>query len=389
MPHLGGGSREGTKHSSHPLARLVGSSSSALFELIIFHPIDTAAKRIITHQGRLLTAEGLSLSSKFSKMGAVVFQVCVYVRVRVGIFKPDRSIVPFGEGRGEPEVNILFTHRHTYLRLLLTSCNNTHAHIYIYTHTQDKIRAGPFQKLRSLFPGIKFGAYYKLCQRTGAYGLQPFLFDHVHRNYHEGFTQWVGSKRARNVEFATAAAITGTAEVVFLPLDTLKILAQTNPDRCVFICVYMYVCVCVCVCVVLPRSFAHLYIFVYTYTYTYTHTHTHTNSLRGRSFFQVVQQEGLRLYRGAGWTMARNFPGSFCLFGGSALVKEKVFHLEQYSDATVMQELVASTTVRLCVCVWVCVCIYIFFETLAITSPPSHQTHTHTHTHTHRAPSGV
>jgi hypothetical protein len=137
------------------------------------------------------------------------------------------------------------SHPYTYLSLLPTSCINTHAHTYIYTHTQDKIRAGPFQKLRSLFPGIKFGACYKLCQRTGAYGLQPFLFDHVHRHYHEGFTQLVGSKRARNVEFATAAAITGTAEVVFLPLDTLKILAQTNPDRYVF----LFVCVCVCVCV--------------------------------------------------------------------------------------------------------------------------------------------
>jgi hypothetical protein len=107
MAPLGGGSRD-AKHSSHPLARLVGSSSSALFELIIFHPIDTAAKRIITHQGRLLTAEGLSLSSKFSKMGAVVFQVCVYMCVCVWEYSIQISIdCSLWKGRGAaPEVNI-------------------------------------------------------------------------------------------------------------------------------------------------------------------------------------------------------------------------------------------------------------------------------------------
>ena len=199
----------------------------------------------------------------------------------------------------------------------------------------------------------------------------------------------MGSKRARNVEFATAAAITGTAEVVFLPLDTLKILAQTNPDRCVYLCACVHVCVCLYKSI--PLSVCNSTSILLTCLYVHTYTHTHTHSLRGRSFFQVVQQEGLlRLYRGAGWTMARNFPGSFCLFGGSALVKEKVFHLEQYSDATFMQEVVASTTVRACVCLGVCVFMYgrvletnLFFPPLFSTS--DEKTHTRTHTHTQGA----
>jgi hypothetical protein len=152
-------------------------------------------------------------------------------------------------------------------------------------------------QLRSLYVGLKFGASYKICQRTAAYGLQPFLFDHIHATYHESFVSLAGQKRARAVEFATAAAIMGTVEVVFIPLDTLKIIAQTN-----------------------------------------------ASSLGGRSFLQIVQEEGFRLYRGASWTILRNFPGSFALFGGSALVKEKAFHLENYKDATLLQELVASTT---------------------------------------------
>lgn len=45
---------------------------------------------------------------------------------------------------------------------------------------------------------------------------------------------------------------------------------------------------------------------------------------------------------GAGWTAARNAPGSFALFGGSAFVKEYLFHLDNYSQATFFQNFCAS-----------------------------------------------
>ncbi|KAJ1563036.1 hypothetical protein HK405_003888, partial [Cladochytrium tenue] len=48
------------------------------------------------------------------------------------------------------------------------------------------------------------------------------------------------------------------------------------------------------------------------------------------------------LYRGATWTAARNAPGSFALFGGSAVVKEHVFGLTDYSKATFFQNFCAS-----------------------------------------------
>jgi len=40
--------------------------------------------------------------------------------------------------------------------------------------------------------------------------------------------------------------------------------------------------------------------------------------------------------------MMRNFPGSFALFGGSGLVKMYGFQLEDFHQATISQELLAS-----------------------------------------------
>lgn len=48
------------------------------------------------------------------------------------------------------------------------------------------------------------------------------------------------------------------------------------------------------------------------------------------------------LHSGAGWTAARNAPGSFALFGGSAFVKEYLFSLKDYNEATFMQNFCAS-----------------------------------------------
>lgn len=61
-------------------------------------------------------------------------------------------------------------------------------------------------------------------------------------------------------------SLTGIGEVVLLPLDVLKILRQTNPE-----------------------------------------------AFRNRSFLTILKDEGFGLYRGWGWTMARNAPGSFAV----------------------------------------------------------------------------
>lgn len=62
------------------------------------------------------------------------------------------------------------------------------------------------------------------------------------------------------------SSIIGIGEIILLPLDVLKIKRQTNPE-----------------------------------------------AFRGRGVARIVADEGMGLYRGAGWTAARNAPGSFAV----------------------------------------------------------------------------
>ena len=114
---------------------------------------------------------------------------------------------------------------------------------------------------------------------------------------------------------ATAGSLTGIGEVVLLPLDVLKIKRQVNPD-----------------------------------------------AFRGRGVVRIFMEEGTTLYRGWGWTVARNAPGSFAvgffptpaalpfvlrvrttqLFGASAVTKDYVLGVSDYSKATWTQNFVAS-----------------------------------------------
>ena len=65
---------------------------------------------------------------------------------------------------------------------------------------------------------------------------------------------------------STCGAQTGIREVVLLPLDTFKIKCQVNPD-----------------------------------------------AFRSRGVIRIFIEEGTTLYRGWGWTIARNAPGSFAV----------------------------------------------------------------------------
>lgn len=64
----------------------------------------------------------------------------------------------------------------------------------------------------------------------------------------------------------TPPSLIGIGEIVILPLDILKIKRQTNPE-----------------------------------------------AFRGRGLFKIIADEGFGLYRGWGWTAARNAPGSFAV----------------------------------------------------------------------------
>jgi hypothetical protein len=132
-------------------------------------------------------------------------------------------------------------------------------------------------------------------QRVYKYGGQPFVRDFLADHYGNDFDRAFGKGTGKAMMNATAGSLIGVGEIILLPLDVLKIKRQTNPE-----------------------------------------------AFRSRGFFRIVADEGMGLYRGAGWTAARNAPGSFALFGGSAFTKEKIFKLQDYNSATWTQNFVAS-----------------------------------------------
>lgn len=147
----------------------------------------------------------------------------------------------------------------------------------------------------SLFPGLGYAAAYKVLQRIYKYGGQPFVRDYLAQHHGDSFDRAFGKGNGKAIMHATAGSLIGIGEIVLLPLDVLKIKRQTNPE-----------------------------------------------AFRGRGVLRIVADEGFGLYRGWGWTAARNAPGSFALFGGSAAAKQYLFKLQDYNSASWFQNFVAS-----------------------------------------------
>ncbi|KAK2607944.1 hypothetical protein N8I77_006583 [Diaporthe amygdali] len=160
---------------------------------------------------------------------------------------------------------------------------------------KDKAAAPIGRKFVSLFPGLGYAAGYKVLQRIYKYGGQPVARDYLTKHYGSDFENAFGKKTGKAILHSTAGSLIGIGEIVLLPLDVLKIKRQTNPE-----------------------------------------------AFRGRGVLKIVADEGFGLYRGWGWTAARNAPGSFALFGGSAFAKEYMFKLQDYNKATWFQNFVAS-----------------------------------------------
>ncbi|TKX26170.1 putative mitochondrial carrier protein 2 [Elsinoe australis] len=205
-------------------ARLLGAGCAGIAELIVFHPVDTTAKRLMSNQSRITSA---------SQLNSVVFR--------------------------------------------------------------DTANLGLSSRFFSLFPGLGYAAAYKVLQRVYKYGGQPFVRDYLAQHHGDTFDRTFGKGNGKAIMHATAGSLVGIGEIVLLPLDVLKIKRQTNPD-----------------------------------------------AFRGRGVMRIVADEGFGLYRGWGWTAARNAPGSFALFGGSAAAKQYLFKMEDYNAATWGQNFVAS-----------------------------------------------
>jgi hypothetical protein len=160
---------------------------------------------------------------------------------------------------------------------------------------KDKAQASLGSRMISLFPGLGYAAAYKVLQRVYKFGGQPFARDYLAKNHGDSFDRAFGKGNGKAMMHATAGSLIGIGEIVILPLDVLKIKRQTNPE-----------------------------------------------AFKGRGIIKIVADEGLGLYRGWGWTAARNAPGSFALFGGSAAAKEYLYKLNDYNSATWTQNFVAS-----------------------------------------------
>ncbi|KAJ5595865.1 high copy suppressor of abf2 [Penicillium hetheringtonii] len=218
IAHAGAGAASKDVKKESATARLLGSGSAGIAELMVFHPVDTTAKRLMSNQSRITS------SADFKK---VVFKE--YADASVG------------------------------------------------------------RKFTSLFPGLGYAAGYKVLQRIYKYGGQPFARDYLAQHHGADFDNAFGKGTGKAIMHATAGRDRPSS------LDVLKIKRQTNPE-----------------------------------------------AFRGRGLFKIISDEGMGLYRGAGWTAARNAPGSFALFGGSAFAKEYIYSLKDYNKATWSQNFVAS-----------------------------------------------
>ena len=212
-------------------ARIIGSAVAGISELALFHPVDTVAKRLMSTETQLVIIN--SPAQTASNLNNAIF----------------RNSAAEGIGR----------------------------------------------KAMSLFPGIGFGAAYKILQRVYKFGGQPVVLDFMTKQYGADFDERFGHKTGRTLLSATSGSLIGIGEVILLPLDALKVKAQTSPEQ-----------------------------------------------LRGRGVVDIFVKEGFGLYRGGGLTAMRNAPGSFALFGGNTAAKTAMGVGEDGSRATWTQDAIAS-----------------------------------------------
>jgi len=221
------------KTTTSGFARILGAGSAGLCELVLFHPVDTISKRLMSNQTRIFLV-GQSLAIGRANLEQVIFKDCA--------------------------------------------------------------QAAPLEKVRALFPGFKFGLMFKISQRIHRFAGQLIVRDALAQRYEKLYKRKFGDKYARPMLEATAGSIIGAAEVILLPFDVLKIKSQIDP-----------------------------------------------RIINGRSLVRILSEERLaNLYRGTFITALRNAPGSFALFGGASLVRERIFGISDFRDASLSQTFVAS-----------------------------------------------
>lgn len=202
--------------------------------------------------------------------------------IEVGLFHPFDTVIKRWQNHNR--------------KVKLITCDSTEVSKIVFKEAYNK---SAFNKLHSLYSGLSFGALYKITQRVYKFGGQPLVKQRLENSAISHYYEMkVGKKHADALLRATAGGIIGIGEALFiLPLDALKVKYQTNPAI-----------------------------------------------FKNCNVFHIIKTEKFNLYNGLGWTMARNFPGSFALFGVEAVVKSYIFHVEKPSEAKAWQTVIASAS---------------------------------------------
>ena len=67
-------------------------------------------------------------------------------------------------------------------------------------------------KAISLFPGVGYGAAYKILQRVYKFGGQPVVLDYMTKNYGADFDERFGHKTGRTLLSVTSGSLIGIGE---------------------------------------------------------------------------------------------------------------------------------------------------------------------------------
>eukprot|EP00922_Rhytidocystis_sp_ex-Travisia-forbesii_P070590 GHVS01105425.1.p1 GENE.GHVS01105425.1~~GHVS01105425.1.p1 ORF type:complete len:313 (-),score=41.57 GHVS01105425.1:2649-3587(-) len=139
--------------------------------------------------------------------------------------------------------------------------------------------------VRSLYAGFKYAAIYKVGQRAYQFGTQPIFKEMLRDRWKDSGQENIRHGWGEVLLSASAGALMGIGELIFVPVSVLKIRAQTHPG-----------------------------------------------CFKGRSLYSIWKAEPTSvLWRGWTWTLARNVPGSFGLFGGDEIARQYLFTNHQSS----------------------------------------------------------
>lgn len=149
-------------------------------------------------------------------------------------------------------------------------------------------------KVHSSYKGLSAAFIYRINQRLFMYGGQPIVKSLVDKGFGSSIEKVVGSRYKTICTEAIGGGIASFFEVILLPLDSLKVVRQTE-------------------------------------------------LVKTKSYCRLLIEENKNLYRGSAIATVRNIPYSLLLFGGTAWMKQSVFKVNEPKAATFKQELISAS----------------------------------------------